>query len=123
MCLYVSYCRFGSELTMGTVTASKFTPLKTLLAIKANGYLGLGKPGKRKDYCPESIDSLIWEKQGNKSAKSETLIESQYDELEAERLELKELLASINKHKDKYLTDFTMTCIVNDLSTHISNHI
>lgn len=108
---------------MGTVSASKFTPLKTLLAIRANGYLGLGKPGKRKDYDPESVDSLIWEKQGNNDQRAASNLESQYDELEAERAELKELLSTINKHKDKFLSDFTMTCLVNDLEKHLVNHI
>ena len=105
---------------MAMSEASKFTPLKTLYAIKANGYLGLGK--KRKDYLPESVDELIRQKEALKSEEQTKKALSQHDELEKERLELKELLSIINKHKKKYLTDFTMTCLVKDLSEHVSNH-
>lgn len=107
----------------GTKEASKFTPLKKLYAIRDNNYCGLGKPGKRKDYDPESVERLIWEKESLLAKKETDKTLSQYDELEIERLELKELLSTINKYKGKFLSDFTMTCLVNDLSKHIVNHI
>jgi len=107
----------------GTKEASKFTPLDKLYAIRDNNYFSKGKPGRRKEYDPESVEKLIWEKESLIDKKETDKTLNQYDELEIERLELKELLSTINKHKDKFLSDFTMTCLVNDLSKHMANHI
>lgn len=59
---------------MSVVEANKYTALTKLYAIRDNSYRGYhNKSGQVKDYCPKSVDELIWAKEQKKGlAKTKT---------------------------------------------------
>ena len=93
--------------------------LKVLKYIQANQYRS--KDASR-DYDPELIDREIDRKVEKKSKKESKKVLDEFDQWEAEKQQLKQFINLILKNKE-YLSEFTLTCIVNDIQNHVVDYV